>query len=112
MADEDKDDPAAVAEAKRLLNAWPVTVTLSAPITFNKETIDELVFPKGTFGVLKGLNIAIDRMPTIDELMMIASRLCGRPITVIERLDPDDASEVATVAILFFSRCRGAGKRI
>ena len=107
------DEPNAVDAAKRLLDAWPKTIRLSTPIEFGKnETIEELVFQKGNFGILKGLSIPIDRMPNLDELMVIAARLCGRPLKVIELLDPSDASEVADVATIFFSRCRGAGKKL
>jgi hypothetical protein len=106
------DDPTAVDEARRLLDAWPKTIRLSTPIEFGKETIEELAFQKGNFGILKGLSIPIDRMPNLDELMTIAARLCGRPLKVIELLDPGDASEVADIATIFFSRCRGAGKKL
>lgn len=107
------DDPEALAEAQRIVGArqWPVTVKLSVPVPFGKnELIEELVFQKGNFGVLKGLSLPIDRTPNIDELMTIASKLCGRPVKVIEQLDPDDADEVVAIAIGFFARCRGAGK--
>ena len=110
----DADDPEALAEAKRILGdrEWPVTVPLGTPIQFGKDTIAELVFQRGNFGVLKGMNIPVDRTPHIDELMTIASRLCGRPLKVIEQLDPDDADEVVAIALGFFGRCRGAGKRL
>lgn len=110
------DDPEALAEAKRILGdrQWPVTITLKTPIQFGKETIDSLVFQKGSFGVLKGIGngIGIDRAPNVDELMTIASRLCGRPSKVIEMLDPDDADEVIAIALGFFGRCRGAGRML
>jgi hypothetical protein len=111
MSDE-TDDKSAVAEAKRLLGEWPVTVKLGTPVEFGKETIEELVFQKGNFGILKGMNIPTDRFPNLDELMTIASRLCGKSLKVIEMLDPDDAAAVSDVATLFFARCRGAGRRI
>lgn len=109
-------DPDAMAEAKRLLASssetqqWPMTIKLSVPVSFGKETVESLVFQKGNFGVLKGLSI--DRAPNVDELMLIASRLCGKSLKVIELLDPDDADEVIAIAMGFFGRCRGAGKRL
>jgi len=111
---ESADDPEALAEAKKLLGKreWPVTITLGSPVTFGKELIESLVFQKGTFGVLKGMGVGIDRAPNVDELMMIASRLCGRPLKVIELLDPDDADEVLAIALGFFGRCRGAGRML
>ena len=38
---------------------------------------------------------------------MIASRLCGKPLKVIEMLDSDDGSEVLEIAVSFFARCLG-----
>jgi hypothetical protein len=110
-------DPAAagLALAKQLLGKreWPVTIKLATPIPFGKnEMIEELVFQKGSFGVLKGMNLSIDRAPTFDELMVIASRLCGRSTKVIEAVDPDDADEVFNIALGFFGRCRGASKTL
>ena len=108
------DDPEALTEAKKILGKreWPVTIVLGTPVEFGKETIESLEFKKGSFGVLKGLNIGVDRAPSYEELMMIASRLCGRPLKVIESLDPDDADEVMGIALGFFGRCRGAGKML
>lgn len=111
---DDIDDPEALAEAKKLLGdrPWPVTIKLDTPIDFGKETIESLTFQKGTFGVLKDLNIPMTRGPTMDELMVIASRLCRRSPKVIESLDPDDAAEVIGIAFGFFGRCRGVGKKL
>jgi hypothetical protein len=117
MSDENEnnmgaDDPEALAEAKKILGdrQWPVTIPLSVPVQAGKETIEELTFQRGNLGVLKG--IPIDRAPTMDELMVIASKLCERPIKVIEKLDPDDADEVIAIALGFIGRCRGAGKKL
>jgi len=116
MSDESdlKTNPEAITEARKLLadRPWPVTVKLGTPVEFGKETIEELVFQRGTFGVLKGLNIPSDRLPTIDELMQIGAKLCGRSLRAIESLDPDDASEVFAIALGFFGRCQGVGKRL
>jgi hypothetical protein len=108
----DENDAAALAEARKLLGAreWPFVLTLTTPVQLGKEQIDSLTFQKGNFGILKGLSLAVDRTPSMDDLMMIASRLCGRHLRVIELLDPDDADEVIAVALGFFGRCRGAGK--
>jgi len=106
------DDAAALAEAKKILGErqWPVTIKLGVPVQFGKETIESLTFQKGSFGVIKGMRI--DRVPTVDDLMLIASRLSGRALKVIESLDPDDADEVTAIALGFFGRCRGAGKQL
>ena len=119
MSDDNKpasaDDPEIIAAAKRFVGVgveWPVTVPLRVPVTFGKETIEALVFQKGTFGVLKGLDLTASEEPSIDALIVIASRLCGRSLGVIERLDPDDVEEVVKMARGFFARCQGAGNRL
>lgn len=101
----------AESQVERVLGEreWPFTLKLHAPVDFGKQTIDALVFQKGKFGTLKG--IAIDRTPNADDLMMIASRLCGQPLKVIEGVDPEDAAEVMAIALNFFSRCQGVGRR-
>ncbi len=112
MADDPAVDAETLAEVERILGkrTWPATITLAVPIQFGKELIESLVFQKGTFGILKGM--PSDRTPNMDELMLIASRLCGKPLRVIELLDPDDADEVMAIALGFFGRCRGAGKTL
>lgn len=110
----DQDFGTAEAEAKRILGdrQWPYTYKLGVPVEFGNETIESLVFQKGFLGVLKGIGAKVDSLPGMDELMLIASRLCGRPLKVIEMLDPGDADEVIAVALGFFGRCRGAGKKL
>jgi hypothetical protein len=114
MSDENEttDDPAALEEAKRILGdrQWPLTLTLSVPVEFGKETIQAITFQKGTFAAIKGMRI--DRAPSVDDLMLIASRLSGRSLKVIESLDAEDADEVIAIALGFFARCRGGGKKL
>lgn len=112
--DDATDDAKATEAAKALVaeRQWPVTIKLGTPVEFGKETITELVFQRGNFGVLKGLALDISRTPNIDEIAVIASRLCGKSLKVIELLDPSDVDEVAAIAIGFFGRCRGAGKKL
>lgn len=109
-------DPEVVAATKRFVGVgveWPRRVVLRAPVAFGKdETLDELVFQKGNFGILKGLGLAPDAQPNLDALMVIASRLCGKPIGIIERLDPDDVEEVVDIARGFFLRCQGIGNKL
>ena len=89
---------------------WPAVVKLSFPVQFGSERIETLTFQRGTLAAVKGLNVRVDGMPPLEQLMMIASRLCGQPINVIEKLDADDASEVLEIALGFFARCLVAGK--
>lgn len=108
-------DPEVIAAVKRFVGVgveWPVTIALRTPVTFGKETIEALVFQKGNFGVLKGLGLDAAGPTPLDALMMIASRLCGRPLGVIERLDSDDVEEVVNIARGFFMRCQGAGNKL
>lgn len=109
------EDPEVLAAVKRFVGIgveWPVTIALRSPVTFGKETIEALVFQRGTFGVLKGLGLNVTVEPTIDSLMTIAARLCGRSLAVIERLDADDVEEVVNIARGFFARCQGGGNRL
>lgn len=114
MAEEQETtEPKSEAQllAERVVDGpWPVTVTLRHPVEFGKnETVMELHFQKGRFEFLKGM--PVDETPTTDQLMVLASRLCGKPLKVIESLDPDDVQEVLAHALGFIARCRGAGRK-
>lgn len=89
------------------ISVWPHELKLLRPIAFGSETIASLTFRRGTFGDLKGLKI--DGVPPIDDLIKIASRLCGQPSKVIESLCDEDVPEVMRIAMGFFSRCLGVG---
>ena len=86
---------------------WPITVKLAHPIEFGKSTIDELVFQRGTLGMMRG--IVPGTIPPADDLMRVASMLCGHSVKVIEKLDPDDAGEVLAIALGFIGRCQKGG---
>jgi hypothetical protein len=95
--------------AARLVAAreWPVLVTLGAPIDFGSQRISSLEFRKGRMGDLKGMPM---QAPSLDQLILLASRMCGQPVKVIEMLGDEDAPEVLQIALGFFARCLGAGK--
>lgn len=97
-----------IADVKVVERTWPVVVKLDHPIEFAGETIDSLTFRRGRLADLKG--IKIDGVPSLDQLMMIASRMCGQPPKVIEMLDADDSGEVIALMLGFFAQCLGAGK--
>lgn len=103
-AEEDLEAAAAAVVARQ----WPVTVTLKHPIVYAKESINTLVFQRGQMKVIKGMNT--DRVPSLDQQLLIASRLCGVPVAALEMLDVDDCSEVIELALGFFAKCLGAGK--
>lgn len=86
---------------------WPFAMKLKHPIAFGDDTITVLEFRRGRLEDAKG--VRPDQTPSIDELILIASRLCGKPMKVIGLLDPDDAGEVISLALAFFARCLGAG---
>lgn len=86
---------------------FPYTMKLRHPISFGKdETITELVFQRGRVAFVKDLKP--DGVPTIAQSLLIASRLCGKPVAALELLDPDDSGEVIEIAMSFFGRCLGA----
>jgi hypothetical protein len=88
--------------------SWPVVIELKHPFDLGSERITALTFRRGRLGDLRGLRV--DGIPPVDDLLLIASRLCGKPLLVIEKLEDDDASEVLAQALGFFARCLKDGK--
>lgn len=88
---------------------WPVVVTLRRAVAFGSETITVLTFRRGKLGDLKGM--PLDGNVTVDQLLMIASRMCGQPTKVLEMLDDDDSPEVFELALGFFARSLGGGAK-
>jgi len=88
---------------------WPRVVTLSHPISFGEERIASLEFRRGKLADMKGLKFG-ETIASAD-LVLIASRLCGKPVAALDLLDIDDAGEVMDIALDFFTRCLAAGKR-
>lgn len=87
---------------------WPMVVTLKHPVQFGSELVTALEFRRGRLGDFKGMKLG--ELPSSDQLMLIASRLCGRPLKVIELLVDEDAEEVMGAAFAFFARCLPGGK--
>jgi hypothetical protein len=85
---------------------WPFVLTLKRPIDFADERIAKLEFREGCLGDLKSIKVTREGI-TIDQLMLIASRMCGQPVKVIEML-----GEVMTIALDFYGKCLGAGKKL
>lgn len=104
MADSPEDNAARVLADRQ----WPVRIGLTTPIDFGSQRITALEFRRGRLGDLKGLKI--DGLPPVDELLLIASRMCSQPIKALELLDDDDATEVLEIALSFFARCLGGGR--
>lgn len=86
----------------------PVTVKLKTPVEFGSQTVAELTFRRGKFVDLKGVNAG--PAASTEEIILVASRLSGQPVGVIERLDEDDVGEVFLVVMGFFARCLTTGK--
>lgn len=80
---------------------------LRQSIEFGTETVGELTFRPGRIGDIKGMKV--DGIPNVDQLLLIASRMCGKPVAALELLGPEDGAEVLEVAMSFFGKCLGAG---
>jgi hypothetical protein len=102
---ETAEDAAEQALAER---QWPVVVTLTNPIDFGSQRIASLEFRRGRLGDLKGMPL---QSPSIDQLVLLASRMCGQPVKVIEMLADEDAAAVLEIALVFFGRSLGAGRK-
>lgn len=104
------EEPAAEGTDEKddlITQTWPVVVRLTVPIEFGKEHITELTFRRGRMGDVKGIKIGKE-FPT-ETILLIASRLSGQPVGVIERLDQDDAGFVAEIALGFLGKCLSTG---
>lgn len=88
---------------------WPVLVKLQQPIDFGSERIDALEFRRGRMGDLKGMKV--DGIPPADQLLLLASRMCGKPVKALEMLDDEDGAEVLALALGFFGTCLMGGRR-
>lgn len=104
MSDETDAEPVAATTERQ----WPVIVKLRKPVEFGSELVTSLQFRRGRLGDLKGTHI--DAIPPIDQLLLIASRMCGKPIKVLELLEDVDGAEVMELALDFFARCLSGGK--
>lgn len=102
------EDAGAGGEAEAPV-VWPRVVKLKHPIDFGDERITSLEFRRGRVGDMKGIKHRQD-LPS-EDLHLIASRLCGQPIKVIELLDIEDAGEVVNIALDFYVRYLAAGKK-
>jgi hypothetical protein len=89
--------------------AWPIIVDLKTPIDLGKSSVSRIELRRGRLGDLKGMQLR-EGLPA-DHMLLIASRLSGQPLGVIERLDMDDSGEVMAAVMDFYVRCLGAGSR-
>lgn len=103
-----EEEAAAVAERITAERVWPYTVKLAHPIAFGGEMIATLTFRRGKMGDLKGMKI--DGVPSIDQLLMIASRMSAQPVAALEMLEDEDGAQVLEIALSFFARCLGGGQ--
>lgn len=84
-------------------------IKLRRPIEFGRETIEELQFRRGRLGDLKGIKISTEI--AVDDIMLIASRMSGLVLPAIQKLDEEDAGEVAEHVLGFYERCLQAGSK-
>lgn len=101
------DEAAGIGEKSPPIT-WPVRIPLRTPVDLGSQRITEIEMRRGRLGDIKGMKLASE-MPT-DHLFLVASRLSGQPIRVIESLDQDDAGEVMSVAMGFYGSCLGGGR--
>lgn len=101
MSEDDKTDAAKPAPT------WPRVVTLKYPIDFGSQHITTLELRRGRMGDLKGIKLGAT--VATSDLLLLASRLSGQPVNVIELLDAEDAGEVMDVVLDFFARCLSTG---
>jgi hypothetical protein len=88
---------------------WPAVVALKHPVDFGTERILSLTFRRGKLGDLKGLKI--EEVPPANQLLLLASRMCGTPVAALELLDADDGAEVLEIALGFFASCLAGGRK-
>lgn len=88
---------------------FPFTIKLKTPIDFGSERVEEITLRRGTVRDLKGIRIGTE-FP-VEHLVLVASRLSGRPVGLIEKLDQDDAGPVFEVIIDFFANSLSTGRK-
>lgn len=88
---------------------WPRVIKLLHPIQHGTETITSIEIRRGKIGDIKGMKLGGD-VPA-DQLMLLASRLSGQPVAVIEQLDAEDGGEVMALALDFYGQCLVGGKK-
>jgi hypothetical protein len=71
-----------------VVEVWPRVIKLKHPVKLGDETVTQLEMQRGKIRDLKGIRLG-DDVPT-EHLMLVASRLCGQPVRVIEMLDSED----------------------
>lgn len=94
-----------VTDLGKQLESWPKVIKLKHPIELGKETYTELTFRRGRLGDLRGVKISKD--VAVDDLIKIASRMCGETTGVLERLDVEDSGEVVAIALGFIGQSLG-----
>lgn len=105
--------PEETAEADEAAEAaepsWPRVLTLQHPVDFGKRRIETLTFRRGKVGDARGIKLR-DEIP-VDDLLKIASHMCGEPVAALAMLDIDDGGEVTAIAMDFYVKFLGAGKK-
>lgn len=109
MSSAPEETPEEAAARMMADRQWPVIIKLAHPIDFAGQHITSLEFRRGKMGDLKGMKPG--DVPDFGQLALIASRMCGQQTQVIEALADDDAAEVVEIALGFFGRCLGAGRK-
>lgn len=92
------------------VETWPKIIPLKHPVMLKSgQRVTELEFRRGALGDIKGIKLG-QALPT-DDVITLVSRLTGQALSVIERLDPEDAGPATDIAMRFFAKCLGTGKK-
>lgn len=92
------------AELEPVAPAWPRVVKLKHPVQFASRLVTELTFRRGKIGDMKNIKLGGESVATND-LVLVASRMCGETVALLDMLDVDDAGEVLDIALDFFAKC-------
>jgi hypothetical protein len=89
---------------------FPVVIQLKTPVRITSTVeLTELSMREGRLSDMQGIKIGGEI--NTDDLVKIAARMSGQAPTTISKLGARDAGEVMAIALEFFGRCLGAGKR-
>lgn len=85
----------------------PQTIVLEHPIEYGSQTITEIVIERRLkTGDLTGISASNQ---SVDDLIMVASRLCGQPTKVLKEMDLEDSVKIIALVTEFLAPFREIG---
>lgn len=103
-----KDEAMSAIEATIEAVQWPLKVKLQHPVELGSERIEELTLRRGRLKDIAGIKLS---ETATDHLILIASRMSGKPTAVIGMLEGEDAKIVMEVAMNFLAQCLEGGSK-